>query len=412
MGFRGLAFWIAVACLASASSSAQTVKVEVLRPVAGEPAVDRVTVAASVESEGPIAEVELEVDGRVVHRWTGPPYEFVHDFGLAGKERVIVVRAFAPEGESVEVSLITPAIKVDDFVDLELQQVYATVVDRKGRRVTSLGGEDFEVRDLGIEQEIVTFGVGEVAFTAVLLVDASPSMAGRRLAAAFRATQGFVDGMRANDQAQIVAFSDRLLQASSIDGKRGLRAAAFGPVKARGGTAIRDHLFLALRLLEERQGRRVVVLLTDGWDQVSVVSSELLETTSDLSQSVVYWVRLAGDEPTSFHRLSGPRVFGGRFGVIRYNPAPSSWKSDSDARKAYRHLEGLVESTGGRVITTAGLAEVEAAVRDVLAELHEQYAIGYYPKGETTPVDGWRPVEVKLQRPGLAARVREGYVDR
>lgn len=391
----------------------EPVTVRLVSPGEGEPAVDRVAVEVAVE--GPPAAglrvVELEVDGALVHWWERPPYEVVHDFGMSGRGHRVVVRVLEASGLVAETSSVTTPVRIDERVDLELQQIYATVVDRQGRRVPDLSAEDFAIRDRDLPQEVVTFGVGEIPFTGIVLVDSSLSMEGRRLRGALAAARRFAQGMRTLDRVQMLAFSDRLQHATPVGTGEIIQAALREPVTAAGGTAVRDHLLMAVRLLEKRQGRRAIVLLTDGWDQVSVVAGSDLGGAVRRSQSVIYWVRLVGDEPTSFHMRGGFGAAVGGFFAIRYNPAPTSWADETKARQDYRDLEDLVAATGGRVVVADTIAGLEDAVADVLDELHGQYALGYYPTAEAAG-PGWHPVSVKLERRGLKVRVREGYVDR
>ncbi|MFQ5527188.1 MAG: VWA domain-containing protein [Thermoanaerobaculia bacterium] len=408
-----LAYAVAIAAIASFAALAETaVVVRISSPAVGQPAVDRVDLAVEIEAFGiEVERVDLEIDGRVVHRWDAPPYELTHDFGMSGRSRRIVVRVLGAEGPLAEAARVTPALRIDELVDLELQQIYVTVTDRKGKRVRDLARENFTIRDSDQKQEIVTFGVGQIPFTAMLLVDSSLSMRGRRLEAAQAAARGFVLGMRPLDQAQVVSHSDRVLRVTGVGGRDELTAELSVPFEAVGGTALRDHLYMATRVLESRQGRRTLVLLTDGWDQVSVLSIDKVRAAMRRSQSVLYWVRLAGDEPTSFHMRSLDPAKLREFKAIRYQPPPSSWVDEKLARQNYRGLEELVASTGGRIVVADSIAGMGGAVADVLDELHEQYAIGYYPS--PSPGTGrWRPVSVKLNRRGLKVRTREGYVDR
>ncbi len=89
----------------------------------------------------------------------------------------------------------------------------------------------------------------------------------------------------------------------------------------------------------------------------------------------------------------------------------SAWRDAEGFERLERQLEKLVRRSGGRVYEIEGIEQVGPAFADVLAELRDQYALGYYPEPRRN--DGsWRRVRVSLSRSDLKLRVREGYVDR
>ncbi len=98
------------------------------------------------------------------------------------------------------------------------------------------------------------------------------------------------------------------------------------------------------------------------------------------------------------------------FALVRLLPV-SSWHDEKSARHLYRMLGRIVRGSGGRIVTVGSVAGIERAFTEILAELREQYALGYYPDPRRN--DGsWRQVKVELAKRGLKLRTREGYVDR
>ena len=388
--------------------------IEVVEPAEGQPLFDDVEIIAEVrpgDPRDPVNSVDIVVDGVLLARLPRPPYRLTHDFGGENVGHEILVRARTVSGAVSSVRLAVPPIREDEVVDLELQQLYVTATDRHDGRVLNLRRDEFRISDDGVSQEIVTFQIGDVPFTAVLLVDASDSMHGQRLDAALRGARRFIAGMRPLDEAKLVLFSDRLLTATPFGAGGELSQAPQTEVRAVGSTAIRDHLFLALSVLEERQGRRVLLLLTDGWDHASFLSSGHLRSAIERSQSQIYWVRLRGDEPTDVRELTGRVLGGDQFVAMRFHPAMTSWTDTRGAVGGYRDLEEVVALTGGRVLTASAVADLEQSIQDVLTELREQYAVGYYPRPRGRP-GKWRDIEVELLRRSVSARTRKGYVDR
>jgi Ca-activated chloride channel family protein len=283
----------------------------------------------------------------------------------------------------------------NEVIDVGLRQIYLTVTNRRGTRVTDLGPETFTIVDDDRPQEIVTFESGEIPITAALVVDGSRSMLGAPLEAALSGVEAFALNMRDLDEASVLVFSDRVLSRTPFASSPEEVLSGLDEVEATGGTAVHDHLYLALKALEMRQGRRVVLLLSDGLDGHSVVSFDELEQVARVSQSFVYWVRIRQRQRMSADTLS--------LGI---------WVDPSQSARDHRRLEKLVERSGGRIVEIDEISDVEWAFREVLSELREQYAIGYYPSPPNSGSERFRTVRVKVERPGFRVRTREGYVDR
>lgn len=388
-------------------NSAQSVapdaaSIAVVRPPADEPLFGLVTVEVEVSSAAPVAAVELWLDGVRVGQRAEAPWLFRIDVGQENRERQFEVVARTVGGDEARAAWIAPSIAVDEVVELDLQQLYVTVTDERGRRLLDLPRGAFEVRDEGERQELVTFASGEIPFTTTLLVDASWSMRGAALDVALRGVGVFVDRMAENDRSQVVLYDDQVRLATGFHDRAAPLHDALAAVEAGEGSAILDRLFVALLELERQQGRRVIVLLSDGRDLHSVVRADDLEGVARSSQAILYWVRLAPPRPRA--------IGAGRRLVQRAVPL-SAWRDSSDFRRQERQLETLVRRSGGRIYELVDSAGVEPAFGDILRELREQYALGYYPTPRRN--DGsWRRVRVSVAHPGARLRVREGYVDR
>lgn len=347
-----------------------------------------------VRADERVEAVEFILDGHVVGRVETPPYRLLVDVGQENREHLIEARALSAGRELARVELLTPAITVDEVVDLDLQQLYVTV-SAKGKRVLGLEKEQFRLADRGREQEIITFETGNLPFTAILLFDASGSMQGEGLRLALKGARTFTQNMQQLDEASIMTFADRLLAQTPFSQHTSSLVAPLLAAEARDGTAVLDHLYLALLRLEQRQGRRVVILLSDGWDLHSVLTHKQLERMARLSQATIYWLRPAERPPP---------------GMI-YFPPLSAWRNFNDSTKGRGKLERIVRRSGGRIETLKNAGQVETRLQEILRELREQYALGYYP--DPTLNDGsWREVKVRLLAQGMKARTRDGYVDR
>ncbi len=180
---------------------------------------------------------------------TKPPYRLRLDLGDDVAEHRIQVIAYGVSGATGTTELVTPPLRVDDEVSVNLQQLYVTV-SRRGERVLDLAREEFQIFDENRRQDLVTFARGDIPLTALVLLDASTSMTGRNLQAALSGAEAFFTGMRPLDEGRLLVFSDRILHTTPFTTFPEVLTAGLGRVEADGGTAINDHLYLALKQLE------------------------------------------------------------------------------------------------------------------------------------------------------------------
>ncbi|MEM6454689.1 MAG: VWA domain-containing protein [Acidobacteriota bacterium] len=367
----------------------EDLQVLIVRPSTLEAVFGVIEVEAEVTGPETNAALELFVDGRSRGVRARPPYVWRVDVGQENVEHRFRVVAQTESGGAAESVISTPAIKIDEALDVQLQQLYVTVT-RDDARVLDLEPDSFRITDDGRQHDLVTFARGDVPLTASILIDASRSMAGARIEAALAGTRAFIDGMRGLDEAKLVLFSDQVLASTPFTGDVEVLRAPLETIGARGNTAINDHLYLALKLLDTRQGRRVVVLFTDGADLHSVLDMEDVLWFARRSQALIYWIRLDTDA-------------GGEFSTAWRNAAGNQAQLDA--------LTRAVAQSGGRIARIAAVDDIEPAFRDIMLELREQYVLGYYPHDRK--VDGsWRKVSVQVRGGGVEVRTRGGYVDR
>jgi len=382
--------------MASASvASAADVWVRIVSPKNGDFAIGEVEFVAEVVAAEPVASVEFRVDGRTVGTLSIEPYRLSVDLGAENRSHVFEVIARAEAGGEATDRVETQAVPIAREIEVELQQLYVTV-SKDSQRVLDLRPEDFTIRDDGAEQKLVTFALGDIPFTAVLLIDASASMAGDKLQAAMAGATAFVGGMQELDQAKVMVFSDRLLNTTPFSNVQEVITASLATAHAAGGTALHDYLYVALKLLEQRQGRRVVVLLSDGVDSHSALSMQDVAERARRSQALIYWIRLrragsaeADDEAV---RLS------------------SAWRDPGEYRNQFELLKQTVLQSGGSISSIRSIDQIQPVFLGILQELREQYVLGYYPSNRRN--DGaWHSVDVKVDRGGVDVRVGEGYID-
>ncbi len=376
-----LSLWVLLLVPAAVSA----IEVQIVSPQPGQPTFGDVEIAAAVRpARTRVERVEFYVDGVLVANVEKPPFRVVVDVGQQNVEHNFEVVAYAPGGARSSASLRTFPLQVDEQIDVKLREIYVNV-SGNGR---PLNREDFTVYDMGVPQEIVTFERGDVPFTAALLVDASSSMAGERLKIAVGGAESFVRVMNKLDEAKLLLFSDRVLLETDFTNVPTVLTLGLSTVEAEGGTALNDAMYLALKRLEPKSGRKVVVLLSDGVDMESVLSMEDVRSIARGQQIVLYWLRLRREDDDQ--------------GAKRY----SAWRDDDNHKRELGLLHSAVQESGGRILPIDDVGQVASALQTILKELRGQYVLGYNPnvfKGTGT----WHPIEVRA-RDGQV-RTLKGY---
>jgi Ca-activated chloride channel family protein len=361
------------------------VAVRIQSPTPDQPVFGATQVDVGVAGEK-VDRVELFVNGKLMGTAQKPPYRFNVDMGDDNVRREFRAVAHTTSGATASDVVVTVPVQITDELNLKLRALFVSVV-HDGRSNLALGQEDFQVLDNGAPQQIVTFGRDELPLTAVLLLDTSESM-GERLEAVRRGTRAFLDGMKPADEAMLALFSDRLLRFTPFTSDKKELDAVIASTQAAGGTAVNDFLYLSLKLLDARQGQRVVVLFSDGSDVHSVLPAADVLWKARAGQSLIYWIQLGG----------------------KHQSFTSAWRDFKGNDREYGELEKAVKESGGRILAISRIEELEGAFRNILQELRQQYALGYYPT--TAKGDGkWHKVQVTLKGGGGRVHTREGYAD-
>jgi Ca-activated chloride channel family protein len=262
-------------------------------------------------------------------------------------------------------------------------------VTRNGRPVIGLTAEDFEVRDNGILQEVDRVQVETAPVNAILILDNSVSVAGEKLAELRAAVRDFVDGLRENDRAALLAFSFDVQLLQDLTADPSLLLLALSRTSTRGGTALYEALYGGLMLAEPPVTRPIVVVFSDGEDTISRISeSEVLEIVRE-SNAVVYAVRSSPSVPEF---------------------TPLDRRMDRHRRAQIgrdKFLREVTDSTGGRFWRIDAVSNFRQEFLRVLEEIKSRYLLTYNPKA--VDEQGWHRLEVKLKNHKGQARARRGY---
>ena len=257
--------------------------------------------------------------------------------------------------------------------------LHATVVDDKQRLVTNLDKSAFTVMEDGQPQAITQFRHEDVPVSVGIVIDNSGSMRLKR-SAVNTAALNFVRSSNPQDEVFVVNFdTDAYLDTDFTNSIPKLQE-GLEKIVAKGGTALYDAVFAAATHLEKKAKleKRVLLLVTDGWDNASTLS---------LEQAV-----------QSVQTENAPTIY--TVGIL----------DEEGKKKGKRALKELAEQTGGVAFFPRDLTEVDSITRAIARDIRNQYIIGY--KKDPNKSAGYRSVKVVARANGyknLQVRTRSGY---
>jgi Ca-activated chloride channel family protein len=286
---------------------------------------------------------------------------------------------FATAGILLSASLGAQRIRVST----QTVPIYATVTDNQRRLVTDLQQEDFEVYDNGKLQTLTNFVNGVTPFTAVVMLDTSGSMT-LNLDLVKHAAEEFIMRMLPEDKAKVGAFNDKIQVLPKNEAFTNNRDHLIRILKNELDfgypTRLWDAVDESIANLEPLEGRRVVVVFTDGDDSASKLSVRDVTERAREKDVMVYAIGMQSEIV---------------IGNSRQRTRPD------------RRLKGLAEETGGGFFELAKKDELGPTFTRVAQELHSQYVLGFSPAALDGKV---HKLEVKVKRAGMTVRGRRSYV--
>src|SRR5687767_10765913 len=294
-------------------------------------------------------------------------------------------------------------------VSTTLITIPVSVMDRDGRYVPNLLKDDFRIWEDGVEQDVAFFQSVDKPFSVVLMLDTSPSTQ-FRLEEIQDAAISFVNQLRPDDQVMVVSFNDDIKVLSEFTTDRSKLQRAIQKARTDDGTRLYDAVDMVMnQQLAKVQGRKAIVLFTDGVDTTSR-RADYQSNVMDAQEldALIYPVQY--DTARDMNAGGGfpqPRVdvwgtilggiFGGGMGR-RYPPRGGRGTSRGDYELANHYLQELANTSGGREYRADSLQNMSSAFANVAEELRRQYSIGYYPK--RPPQAGqMRQIKVRAKQP-------------
>ena len=262
----------------------------------------------------------------------------------------------------------------------ELVDLFVTVTDSNGRLVPDLTREDFTVFDDGEPQEIVLFENTVRPITVVVMLDTSISTT-NVMDRIMGGAEQFLIRMLPDDRARVGAFNDKIeIVPAAFIGDRDLLIGELDGLDFGNDTRLHDAVAASLDSLQGIEGRRVILVLTDGQDSASRSGWRDVLRQAVAEEVMIYSIGLE----------------------VEYFDGARNRRTSPD-----RSLRRLAEETGGGYFELQESDELGATFTRVSQELHSQYVIGFTPSvrdGQT------HELAVRLKRRGMTARARRSYV--
>jgi Ca-activated chloride channel family protein len=287
-----------------------------------------------------------------------------------------------------------------------------SVRDAQGLPVKGLDKESFFVYDNGVRQEIRSFNRRRIPANIVLLLDASGSVFSQ-MRFIREAAKGFIEGLDAGDKVSLMQFADKveLLQDwTTARDTASLLKAINWRYRPGQSTAFYDGLYLAAHdQLSKVEGRRLIIVLTDGIDSIERRHAGYTDALNAVRQTgaTIYVVSLTASLRALVEARTGG---GGRLGRIfarGFDPRQVA-RYLAQIETAEKLLTGLAEQTGGRIFLPLKDEELSPAYSAIAEELRSQYIITYQPRPKAQS-GTWRPVRVLVSPGGYEVSTRRGY---
>jgi Ca-activated chloride channel homolog len=261
----------------------------------------------------------------------------------------------------------------------QLVSVFATVLDAQNRLVPDLVQDDFEVLDNDKPQELLLFRNDPQPINVVLMLDTSGSMTGS-IDLLKTASEQFLLRLLPEDKAAVGAFNDKIEMSAGFSSDRDALVAEVKDLDYGNGTRLYDAVAESMNALQGIDGRKVVLVFTDGDDTSSRVGRGTVLDRARADEVMIYAIGLQSEF------FDGMRT-------VRSRP-------DGGLRR-------LAEETGGGYFELKRTNDLGPTFSRVAAELHSQYALGF----EAKQLDGKvHKLTVRMKQPGMTARARKTYL--
>ncbi len=269
-------------------------------------------------------------------------------------------------------------------VNVNLVHIIATVKNRAGELVGTLHKEDFEIYDNGVRQEVAVFQrQTEQPLSVALIMDTSGST-GKEMRYEITAAQGFLRALLAEgnpgDAVALYCFNYDVTLLQNFTRNYASLERQFKLLHGEGGSSVYDAVFFTSRDLERREGRKVIVIVTDGGDTTSARSLKEALREAHFADAVIYPVVVMPITNDAGRNIGGENA-----------------------------MTFMAAGTGGRTFMPSSVTGLDKAFADIILELRTQYQLGFYPRNVPLTKNPFHTLEVRVRSPELRVSARNGY---
>ncbi len=307
-------------------------------------------------------------------------------FGIAAAACAQFKPANPPPAQPSSRNTSSPGEAPTFSVKVNLVRLLVSVRDMSGALLTKLAKQDFRVLDSGVPQEIAVFERNtSLPLSVAIMIDTSGSTQKDlhyEVDSVLRFIPTLLEAGNSGDTFALFSFNWRT--ALEADFSRNPKRAehALHALRGEGGTSLYDAIYLASDTLAEREGRHVMVVVTDGGDT------------------------------TSYKHYGDALAAAQRADVVMYPIVVVPIANDAGRNLGGEHaLATLAASTGGRIFYPEGFEQLDAAFSDILQELRTQYLLGFYPRDVREQPRLFHQVKVEVRQPFLKVNARTGYYE-
>jgi Ca-activated chloride channel homolog len=267
---------------------------------------------------------------------------------------------------------------------VDLVSLNVTVMEGT-KYIADLEEQDFEVYEDGTRQTVSFFSRVQQPIALAILLDTSASM-NERLSTAQEAAVGFARRLRKEDVIEVIDFDSQVRVLQSFTNDAAALEKAIRSTDVNGSTSLYNAIYISLKELKKVKAsssedirRQAIVVLSDGDDTSSLIEYEEVLDLAKRSETAIYSIGL---------------------------------RQGNEARREFKEAEFVLRQlsteTGGRVFFPTSASELPKIYEQIADELSSQYALAYSSKNPLRN-GAWRRVAIRVARPGLTARTRQGY---
>ncbi len=298
------------------------------------------------------------------------------------KEKGIAMRA-SLKALSAALALAA-ALGAQIRVEVNLVRVLATVKDPAGQLVGALDKGDFEILDNGVSQQIAVFErQTDQPLSVALMVDASGSTAKDlkfETDSVVRFLHALLAAGNAKDSVALYSFNYQVTVHNFFTHNEAPLERSLRSLQGEAGTSLYDAIYLASHDLEPREGRKIMIVVTDGGDTTSRKDFHAALDSAQLANTAIYPVLVVPITNDAGRNIGGEHA-----------------------------LTTMALGTGGRVFQATLGSALDGAFTEIIKDLRTQYLLAYYPKNVPLTKNRFHQLTVRVRRPDLRVTARNGY---